>query len=148
MDAQTFQNIILLLSLTPIALLVVIAFLFFDRKKLKMEISSLNNEKNKTTDMFKFYVGAKALINDYALSHKASKTSFKVDYEVEIVEVSDKQIKVNAVSFTSNDDFGRDPNNKQSIIRFLQGHWVDKKSAELIIDDSHYRHKKLEELGI
>ena len=60
MDNHTFQNIILLLSLTPLALLVVIVFLFIDRKKMKLQISELNervkSEKNSKKNLVKFYI--------------------------------------------------------------------------------------------
>ena len=76
MDNQTFQNIILFLSLTPLALLVVIVFLFIDRKKMKLQISELNEkvklEKNSKKNLVKFYIGAKALLNDYGLTHTNS----------------------------------------------------------------------------
>lgn len=157
MDNHTFQNIILLLSLTPLALLVVIVFLFLDRKKMKLQISELNekvkSEKNSKKNLVKFYIGAKALINDYGMTHTNSlnnniKTNTSVDYEVEIVDISETQIKVRAIDFKGNDSFSRDPKMRQAILRFLQDTWVDKSTAELVLDESHNRQIKLEELGI
>ena len=76
MDSQTFQNIILFLSLTPLALLAVIVFLFLDRKRMKLQISELNEkvklEKNSKKNLVKFYIGAKALLNNYGLTHTNS----------------------------------------------------------------------------
>ena len=34
------------------------------------------------------------------------------------------------------------------ILGFLQDRWVDKNQAEIVLDESHNRHVKLEELGI
>jgi len=156
MDIQTFQNIILLLSLTPIALLGVIFFLILKVKDLKIEISDLNTKLNKQQEkqksFLKFYIGSKALLNDFGLEHTDSatgkKTSFTVDYEVEIVDISETQIKVRAVNFNGNDAWSRDPQHKQGIIAFMQDKWVSKKDAQLIMDEAHNRQVKLEELGI
>ena len=156
MDNHTFQNIILLLSLTPLALLVVIVFLFIDMKRMKLQISELNekvkSEKNSKKNLVKFYIGAKALLNDYGLTHTSTlndkKTNISIDYEVEIVDVSENQIKVRAIDFKGNDSFSRDPKMRQAILGFLQDTWIDKSFAELVLDESHNRQIKLEELGI
>jgi hypothetical protein len=156
MDTQTFQNIILLLSLTPIALLGVIFFLILKLKDLKIKIGDLNTQLNKQQEkqksFLKFYIGSKALLNDFGLEHTDSttnkKTSFTVDYEVEIVDISETQIKVRAVNFNGNDAWSRDPQHKQGIIAFMQDKWVSKKDAQLIMDEAHNRQVKLEELGI
>lgn len=156
MDAQTFQNIIMLISLTPIALLVVIGFLFLKIKDLKSQLKESNDklykQKEKEKSFLKFYIGSKALLNDFGLEHTDSttnkKTSFTVDYEVEIVDISETQIKVKAVNFNGNDAWSRDPQHKQGIIAFMQDKWVSKKDAQLIMDEAHNRQVKLEELGI
>jgi len=156
MDTQTFQNIILLLSLTPIALLFIIGYLILKLKDLTLKIDDLNGQldkqKEKQKSFLKFYVGSKALLNDFGLEHTDSttgkKTSFTVDYEVEIVDISETQIKVRAVNFNGNDSWSRDPQHKQGIIAFMQDKWVSKKDAQLIMDEAHNRQVKLEELGI
>lgn len=156
MDAQTFQNIIILISLTPIALLVVIGFLFLKIKDLKSQLKEsndkLNKQREKEKSFLKFYIGSKALLNDFGLEHTDSttnkKTSFTVDYEVEIVDISETQIKVKAVNFNGNDAWSRDPQHKQGIIAFMQDKWISKKDAQLIMDEAHNRQVKLEELGI
>ena len=106
-------------------------------------------EKEKS--FLKFYIGAKALLNDFQLTHTPSsgkKTEFSVDYEVEVVDISETEIKVKAINFVGNDSFSRDPQNKGGIISFMQDKWVSKKDAQLIMDESHNRQVKLEELGI
>ncbi len=156
MDTQTFQNVILLLSLTPIALLGVILFLILRVKDLKVKISDLNTQldkqKEKQKSFLKFYIGSKALLNDFNLSHTDSttgkKTEFSVDYEVEVVDISETQIKVRATGFNGNDKWSKDPQHRQGIIAFMQDRWVSKKDAQLIMDEAHNRQVKLEELGI
>jgi hypothetical protein len=155
MDTQTFQNIIVIVSLTPIALLVIIGFLFSTIKGLKLQLKEANDklikQKEKEKSFLKFYIGSKALLNDYQLTHTPStgkKTEFSVDYEVEVVDISETEIKVNAIDFVGNDSFSRDPQNKSGIISFMKNRWISKKEAQLIMDESHNRQVKLEELGI
>jgi hypothetical protein len=155
MDSQTFQNIIVIISLTPIALLIVIGFLFIKIKDLKSQLKEssdkINKQKQKEKSFLKFYIGSKALLNDYQLVHTPStgkKAEFSVDFEVEVVDISETEIKVNAIDFVGNDKFSRDPQNKSGIIAFMQNRWVSKKEAQLIMDESHNRQVKLEELGI
>jgi len=123
---------------------------------MKLQISELNekvkSEKNSKKNLVKFYIGAKALLNDYGLTHTSTlndkKTNISIDYEVEIVDVSENQIKVRAIDFKGNDSFSRDPKMRQAILGFLQDTWIDKSFAELVLDESHNRQIKLEELGI
>ena len=56
------------------------------------------------------------------------------------------KVKVNAVDYTSNDKFAKDPNNRSSIINFLQNKWISKKEIELIVDDQMRRDRKLQQI--
>jgi hypothetical protein len=76
------------------------------------------------------------------------KTNTSVDYEVEVIDISENQIKVRAIDFKGNDSFSRDPKMRKAILGFLQDTWIDKSTAELVLDESHNRQIKLEELGI
>ena len=133
-----------------------ISFLIIGSELLQGKISDLNTQLNKQQEkqksFLKFYIGSKALLNDFGLEHTDSttgkKTSFTVDYEVEIVDISETQIKVRAINFNGNDAWSRDPQHKQGIIAFMQDKWVSKKDAQLIMDEAHNRQVKLEELGI
>ena len=78
MDVKVLQNIILFLSLTPIALLVVIVFMYLKMGTYKKEISELKSrlgkQKNREATLLKFYPGSKGLINNFQLSHSPTKT--------------------------------------------------------------------------
>jgi hypothetical protein len=155
MDLQSLKSIIIILALTPLFLSFVICFSFLRIKKLKDTIkqlkSELNKQNQKQQEFVKFYVGAKVLISDCSLSHTDSagkKTSFSVDYECEVIDVSETEIKITALNFIGNDTFSRDPQNKSGIIAFMQNRWVSKKEAQLIMDESHKRQVKLDKLGI
>ncbi len=110
----------------------------------------MKNEVEKTKqdqeDLVSIDVGDRAIIPNYGLTHTETKEDFHVTYEVEIVEVSTKKVKVRAVDFTSTDSFARNSKNKQSIIQFLQDKWVDRKSIELVVDEQMRRDKKLKQI--
>lgn len=152
MDTQSLQNILLFLSLTPLVLLAVIFALFLDRKNLKSQIVKLNEKINSESKSTDFYIGAKALLEDYGLTYTSNTTGdkkdFRVDYEIEIVDISENNIKVRAIDFKGHDSLTRDPAMRSGILGYLQDRWIPKESAEIILDDSHNRHVKLEQLGI
>jgi len=156
MDSQTLLNLVIILSLTPLALIIVIAFMYSKIKSQVITIADLrikmSQNEDKEKEFMKFHIGSKALLNNYGLTHTDSKTgtktSFSVDYEVEIVDISEEQLKVKALSFSANDSWSRDPNHRQGIINFMQDRWVSKKDAQLILDESYNRQVKLEQLGL
>lgn len=78
-------------------------------------------------------------------THKGK--SLTVDYEVDILEVTDKQFKVKASSFDC-DSPNYDATMHPDIIGFMDGKWVDKKDVNLIMDEATKRNIKLEKLGI
>jgi hypothetical protein len=112
-------------------------------KSLQQENSNL---KEKVSGFRTFIPGRKGLIYNFGLEQSATKTSFKVTYEVEIIEVSENKVKVSAYDFTSTDSFARDPKNKSNIIGFYQNQWVSKEVVELFIDKSDIRDSKIEQI--
>lgn len=147
---MNYTLIFILLSVTPIILLGVSYYLFLENKELKAKVLTLKDEvskkKKEQDDILKFYIGCKVLIPNYGLQDKSNNKSFKVNYEADVIDVSDTKLKVNAYGMTSDDAFGKDPANKSAIVNFLQGHWVNKEDVQLIVDDSHKRQIKLNEL--
>ena len=139
------------MSLTPVILLFIIYGMFINIKKLTSEVSELKNkiseQNQKQKSLLKFYIGSKALLNDYSLIAD-KKTEFTVDYEVEVVDISETEIKVRALNFVGNHDYSRDQKNKSHIIGYMQDKWISKNKAQLIMDESHNRQVKLEELGL
>jgi hypothetical protein len=140
-------------SVLILCILLITSFVFVI--KLYSEVSSLRNKNNKlkenvekVEDLTSVKIGDKALLPDYGLTYTTNNLDFKVDYEVEILEVSVDQVKVKAISFTSHDNFAKDPANKQAIIDFIKNTWVVKNKVQLIVNDQMRREKKLEQLGI
>ena len=95
--------------------------------------------------------GDKVIYPDYGLCYNPKtdkEESFKVTYELEVLDTSKDKVKVRAVDFTSTDAIARDPKQKQGIIDFMKDKWVSKKEIQLIVDDSIKRDIKLRKLGI
>ena len=95
--------------------------------------------------------GDTGLIHGYNLQHNrkdGTQYAFLVDFEVSIIELSEKSLKVSAIDFTSNDAWAKDPINKPDIIKFFQNQWVNRNEVEIIYDERKRRNEKLNELGI
>lgn len=141
---------VVVLSFSVLVSLCFTAFLYSRNLALQKVISNMKSEVEKTKqeqeELVSIDVGDKAILPNYGLTHTDTKEDFQVTYEVEIVEVSTKKVKVRAVNFTSTDKFARDPKNKHSIIQFLQDKWVDRKSIELLVDEQMRRDRKLKQI--
>jgi lipopolysaccharide export LptBFGC system permease protein LptF len=121
------------------------------KDKINKLEKNVEQEKTSKSKIFSIDVGDNAIIKDYGLiMHKGSpnEVEFSVTYEVEITETSMDSVKVKPTNITSQDQIGRDPKNKKSIMDFLDGKWVKKTTIELIIDDKKRRNEKLSQLGI
>jgi len=92
--------------------------------------------------------GDSAILPEFGLTSKDDNQSFTVDYEVDIVEVSEDRVKVRATGYTSHDSYAKDPANRQSIIAFMQDHWVKKSEIEIVMDEKKRRSIKLNQIGI
>ena len=149
---------IIILSITLFLCIIFLGILFDKYSKLLTNysdtVTSVKKEKEKLDKLVQIEPGDNAIIPNYGLQYTDDSTgedvitSFKVTYEVEIIEVAKDKVKVKANDFTSTDSIARDPKKKQGIIDFLQDKWVDKSSIELVMDAQKRRNIKLNELGI
>ena len=141
---------LVVLSFSVLVTLIFIGVLYFKNIDLQKEMTSLRLEVKKTKksqeDLVSIDPGDRAILPEYGLKQIDTNESFHVTYEIEITEVSIDKVKVNAVDYTSNDKFARDPNNRSSIINFLQNKWISKKEIELIVDDQMRRDRKLQQI--
>ena len=142
------EVVVLVLSILLFVTFAIIGHFWRTVDSLNSKINELKSEVKKVEEVTNIEVGDKALIPDFGLTNKQDNENFTVDYEVEILEVSTDQVKVKALSYTSLDNFAKDPQNRQSIINFLQATWVSKRDIQLIVDDQMRREKKLNQLGI
>lgn len=149
---------IVILSITLFLSIIFLGILFYKYSKLLTNysdtVSNVKKEKEKLDKLIQIEPGDNAIIPNYGLQFTDDSTgeevvtSFKITYEVEIIEVAKDKVKVTAKDFTSVDKVGKDPANKQGILNFLQDKWVDKSSIELVMDAHKRRNIKLNELGI
>lgn len=149
---------IIILSITLFISIIFLGILFDKYSKLLNNysdtVTSVKKEKEKLDKLVQIETGDNGIIPNYGLQYTDDSTgedvitSFKVTYEVEIIEVAKDKVKVKATGFTSMDSIARDPKKKQGIIDFLQDKWVDKSSIELVMDAQKRRNIKLNELGI
>lgn len=149
-------QITLLVSLGCLFFLIILLHIFYSKNEsLKKEINEI---KAKNTEMEKFNddlmliePGDKVIYPDYGLCYNKNtdnEESFKVTYELEVLEVSQNKVKVKALDFTSTDSIARDQTKKQGIIDFMKDKWVSKNEIQLVVDDSIKRDIKLRKLGI
>jgi hypothetical protein len=104
---------------------------------------------NKYKKILETTEGSKILFTQSLVSNgDTKKVSFSVLYEGEVVSRTEKMVKVKAITYTSNDDFAKDPANKNSIITFMDNKWIAINEVELILDDSTRRAIKLDIIGV
>ena len=131
-----------------------------EKDKISKEKDKIKKEKDKADafkkDLIAIEPGHRVIYPDYGLTwtdtdkdgNKMKPESFKVTYELEVLEVTETRIKVKAVDFTSMDQIGRDASKKSGIVQFMKDKWVNKNEVQLIVDDSVKRDLKLKQLGI
>ena len=141
---------LIVLSFSVLISLIFIGKLYLSNIGLQKEMANMKLEVEKTKkaqeDLVSIDLGDRALLPEYGLKTIDTNESFHVTYEIEITEVSIDKVKVNAIDYTSNDKFAKDPNNRSSIINFLQNKWISKKEIELIVDDQMRRDRKLQQI--
>jgi hypothetical protein len=140
---------LLVLSVSVLVSLIFIGTLYSKNIGLQKIVSDMKQEVEKTKqaqeELVSIDAGDKAILPNYGLTY-ADKEDFKVTYEVEILEVSIDKVKVKAVDFTSTDKIARDPKNRNGIIEFMNGKWVNKRDIELVVDDQMRRDKKIKQI--
>lgn len=71
---------------------------------------------------------------------------FTTTYEVDILESTDRKVKVKATDFTVDKAFAKDPKHRQGILDYVENKWVNRGDIQLIVDDATKRNAKLEKL--
>ena len=145
--------VIILLALSTLIFGIYIIHL---HTRLSEAITDKNNAETLTATLKKRTTvdvspGDTGLIHGYNLQHNrkdGTQYAFLVDFEVSIIELSEKRLKVSAIDFTSNDAWAKDPTNKPAIIKFFQNQWISRNDIEIIYDERKRRNEKLNELGI
>lgn len=98
------------------------------------------------SDLTSIKVGDKAIYPDFPLVWTKDKEKFTVTYEVEIVEVSDKKVKIKGIDYTTDNKRAQDPTAKAGVLDHISDKWFNKSEIELIVDDRKLRDIKLSEI--
>lgn len=91
---------------------------------------------------------SRGIIKNQSLSYHSGQfkgKSLTVDYEIDILEITDKQFKVKATDYDCSSP-NYDVAMHADIIGFMDGKWVNKKDVNLIMDEATKRNIKLEKL--
>lgn len=151
------EAIILTLAISTFTSLIFAIRLYGSVSRLKEELDKSQKDLEKAkADLtmpikspIEIEPGDSAIVPDYGLTTKGDKpVAFTVTYEVEILEVAAKRVKVKAIDYRSHDSYAKDPANKQSIINFMQNTWLEKREVEMVMDEKKKRSIKLNQLGI
>lgn len=125
-----------------------------ENSKLKLEIESiqrrLDTSNQRRKNLLSINKGERALIPNYSLTQgrgTKSEKSFEAFYECDVIEVTDKKIKVVPYSVVTDcNEINSDQSALQSVMDFLKNKWVDISQAQPILDTQVRREDKLEEL--
>jgi len=79
-------------------------------------------------------IGDKCLYRSFGLISN-NEVKFSVDYELEILEISNDSFKVRALNFNHNCSVGADKSEKTGIIDFMKNRWVLRRDVSIVIDD-------------
>jgi hypothetical protein len=114
------------------------------------KISKINAEnlrlKKQRIELISVRRGSKGLLFGYPLTYKENNKSFKVNYEVEVLEATPDRIKVSAYDYTSNDSIANEPGSRNGIINFMKERWINRSEFQLMVDDSMVREDKIDML--
>ena len=111
-----------------------------ENKNLWNQLESLKKTK---TNLLTVNQGDKVICKQ-SLSKKKDNHTFEVLFECNVIEVTEKKLKINAFDFTSSDDWAN--KEKQSVINYFQDKWVDRSECDIIMDQQHIRDTKLNDL--
>lgn len=123
--------------------------------QLKSEIenlkSQLSHSEKRRKNLLSLNKGERALIPGYSLTFgrgTKDEIDFKAYVECDVIEVTDKKIKVVPYRvITDNNEVNADQSKLQGIIDFLKDKWVDISDVQPILDTQVRREDKLEELN-
>ncbi len=133
---------------TIIILSLLSLFQFISNLLLLSNIKKLKKDKEEKEVMMQILPGDKVTFEQELEWQKT--ISFSVFYEADVVEVSNKMVKVKAYNFTTDgnlpDEIVKDKNHKRKIITFMQDKWVERKEVSQMIGKQFIRDKKINEV--
>lgn len=123
--------------------------------QLKSEIenlkSQLSHSEKRRKNLLSINKGERALIPGYSLTFgrgTKDEINFKAYVECDVIEVTDKKIKVVPYRvITDSNEVNADQSKLQGIVDFLKDKWIDISDVQPILDTQVRREDKLEELA-
>lgn len=123
--------------------------------QLKSEIenlkSQLSHSEKRRKNLLSINKGERALIPGYSLTFgrgTKDEINFKAYVECDVIEVTDKKIKVVPYRvITDSNEVNADQSKLQGIVDFLKDKWIDISDVQPILDTQVRREDKLEELN-
>jgi hypothetical protein len=79
-----------------------------------------------------------------SLSRKKVNHTFEVLFECNVIEATERKLKLGAFDFKSDDDWAN--KNKQLVIDYFQENWIERSECDIIMDQQHIRDTKLNDL--
>ena len=118
---------------------------------VKLYLQVLKEKKTYQENIENIMPGDKVYF-EYNLTWSTDDHSFTSYCEADVMETSDKKVKVKVYNVRCNNisnDMNKTPNYKQIVIDFLDSHWIDKDKVELLLGKDYMREKKINKvLGI
>jgi hypothetical protein len=111
-----------------------------ENKNLWNQVESLKKTK---INLLTVNQGDKVICKQ-SLSKKKDNHTFEVLFECNVIEATEKRLKLNAFDFTSSDDWAN--KNKQLVIDYFQENWIERSECDIIMDQQHIRDTKLNDL--
>jgi hypothetical protein len=110
-------------------------------RKYNELLTKYNSIKDYKSSYYSLYPGRKALIHNYGL--KMGSESFSVNYEVEILEITQNKVKAKAYDFNSDSKIGNDPSLRQGILNIINNTWINLDRIDPILDINSIRDSKI-----
>lgn len=135
------EKTIFILSILALLQFVFIISMVSTVAKLRSKIKSLEEEVEEYDEIIP---GDKVTFESDLTYNK--KSSFRVRYEADVTEVSEKAIKVTAYSVVGESlptELTSQSNYKQVLLDFMKNKWVDREGVSVLLDKETIRNKKL-----
>lgn len=115
---------------------------FIEIKKLKDQVKFLTDQKKSYLEITPRSRG----LYKIPLQWSKTKESFEVLYEVEVIDVSTKKIKIKAIDYYTEDKKANDTSSRNDILSHCDNVWIEKGKFDLIIERKNLREMKISDI--
>lgn len=114
-----------------------------------IEIKKLNNQVKFLTDQKKNYLEITPRsrgLYKIPLQWTKTKESFEVLYEVEVIDVSTKKIKIKAIDYYTEDKKANESSSRNEILSHCNNIWINRSNFDLIVERRNLREMKISDI--